>query len=319
MAKKKDLSSRSCVAGSAHVSYTVLSSSSQASKSKVRKMIANESEELEVRSSEEVCREQEDDQQQGRETGHLDDARAQIVLDHVVVASRHQIEVDDIHGLAVVLERRDAIVTALELDAVAAGEVALEDVVRLAVAWEVIIYRADRVHLEDDVPGVTRRLQHVVTVEAQDLDVVFMAQMKSLDQVDLVIEDVKAADMREADERVPLHHSEVALLDVDRVHVRQAAEGVGLQSGQVHVAELELADVLEAVEGVLLDRADAGREDEIVDVGEAGERVAADRQQRIIAQQDHVHVRCAGKRVALDIADLIVCQQQHRDVLQGGE
>lgn len=274
---------------------------------------------LEVRSSEEVGGEQEDDEQQRREAGHPDDARAQVVLDHVVVAPRHEVEVDDVHGLAVVLERRDAVVTALELDAVAAGEVALEDVVRLAVAREVIIDRADRVHLEDDVPGVTRRLQHVIAVEAQDLDVVLVAQMQPLDQVDLVVEHVEAADVREADERVPLHHPEVALLDVDRVHVREAAEGVGLQPGQVHVAELELADVLEAVEGVLLDRADAGREDEIVDVGQAGKRVAADRQQRIVAQQDHVHVRRAGERVALDVPDLVVRQQQDRDVLQRGE
>lgn len=284
-------------------------------------MIVEESEKgsLEVRSSEEVRGEQEDDQQQRREAGDPDDARAQIVLDHVVVASRHEVEVDDVHGLAVVLERRDAVVMTLELDAVAAGEVALEDVVRLAVAREVIIDRADRVHLEDDVAGVTRRLQDVIAVETQDLDGVLVAQMKALDQIDLVVEDVEAANVREADERVPLHHAEVALLDVDRVDVRQAAEGVGLQPGQIHVAELELADVLEAVEGVLLDRADAGREDEIVDVGQAGERVAADRQQRIVAQQDHVHVRRAGERVALDVADLVVRQQQHRDVLQRGE
>jgi len=253
-------------------------------------MIVEESEELQVRSSEEIRREQEDDQQQRRETGHLDDARAQVILDHVIVASRDKIEVDDVHGFAVVFERRDAIVTTLKLDAVAAGEVALEDVVRLAVTREVIIDRADRVHLEDDVLGVARRLQHVITVETQEVDVVFVVQVQTLDQVDLIVEKVEMVDVREAGERVPLHHAEVALLDVDPVYVRQAAEGVGLQPGQIHITKLELTDVLEAIEGVLLDRADAGREDKIVNVGKAGERVAADRQQWIVAEQDHVHV-----------------------------
>lgn len=74
------------------------------------------------------------------------------------MASRDQIEVDNVHRLVVVLERRDAVVSPLELDAVAARKVTLEDVVRLAVAREVVVDRADRVHLEDNVAGMTRRL-----------------------------------------------------------------------------------------------------------------------------------------------------------------
>lgn len=93
------------------------------------------------------------------------------------MASSDELKVDDVHGLAVILERRDAIVAALKLNAVAAGEVAFQDVVRLAVAREVIVDRADRGHLEDDIPCVTRRFQHMITVEAQRLDVIFIAQM----------------------------------------------------------------------------------------------------------------------------------------------
>ena len=146
-----------------------------------------------------------------------------------------------------------------------------------------------------------------------------MAQVQTLDQIDFVVEHIETADVKETGKRVPLHHAEIALLDIDRVHVRQTAESIGLQPEQVHVTELELTDMLEAIKGVLLDRADTRREDEVVDIGEAGERVAANRQQWIVAQQDHVDVRCAGERVALDVADLIVRKQQHRDVLQRGE
>lgn len=235
------------------------------------------------------------------------------------MASCDELKVDDVHGLAVVLERRDAIVAALKLDAVAASEVALQDVVRLAVAREVIVDRADRVHLEDDVPGVTRRLQHVITVEAQHLDVVFRAQMQALNQIHLVVEYVEVVHVCKTDERILLHGAQVALLNINRVYVRQTVKCIGLQPGQIHVTELQLTDILEAVEGVLLDYADAGREDEIVDVGEAGKRVAADGVQRIVAQQDQIHVGRAGERVALDEADLIVGQQQDGDILQGGE
>lgn len=125
--------------------------------------------------------------------------------------------------------------------------------------------------------------------------------------------------MHEAGECISLHDTKVAFLNVERAYVRQAAEGVRLQPGQIHVAELELADVLKAVERARLNRADAGWKDEIVDVCEAGERVAANGQQRIVAQQDHIHVGRAGERVALDVADLVVRQQQHRDVLQRSE
>jgi len=81
------------------------------------------------------------------------------------VASRDEVEVDDVHGLAVVFERRNAIITALKLDAVTSDEIALEDIVCLAIARKMIIDRADRIHLENDVLGMTRCLQHVITVE----------------------------------------------------------------------------------------------------------------------------------------------------------
>lgn len=230
-------------------------------------------------------------------------------MNHIVVASSDELKVDDVHGLAIVLERRDAIIPALKLDAVAVGEVALQDVVRLAVAREVIVDRADRGHLENDVPGMTRRLQHVITVKAQHLDVIFIAQMQALDQIHLVVEYVEVVHVCQTGERILLYNAQVALLNINRMHVRQTVKSIGLQSGQIHVAELEQTDMLEAIEGVLLDHADARREDEIVDVGEAGKRVAADGVQRIVAQQDQIHIGGAGKRVALDEADLIVGKQ----------
>lgn len=235
------------------------------------------------------------------------------------MASGDKLEIDDVHGLAVVLERRDAVVPALKLDAVAAREITLQDVVSLAVAREVIINRADRVHLEDDVPGVTRRLQHMIAVELQHFDEVLVSQMQSLDQIHLVVEYDQSVHVGKTGEYILLHNTEIALLDVEFVHMRETAEGVGLQPRQVHVRKAEEADVLEAVEGIVLDRANAGREDEITDVGETGKGVTLYSQERIVKQQNHMDVGRAGERVALDVADLVVRQQQHRDVLQRGE
>lgn len=235
------------------------------------------------------------------------------------MASGDKVKVDHVHGLAVVLERRDAVVAALKLDAVAAHEVALEDVVGLAVAREVIVDRAQRVHLEENVAGVSRRLEHVIAVEAQQLDVIVAPQVQPLDQVHLVVQYVEPVHVDEAGERVLLHDPEIALLDIERVHVREAAERVSPETGQVHVGELEQTDVPQTVERVLLDRANAGWKDEPDDIGETGEGVALDGQQRIVDQQDHLDVGRAGERVALDVADLVVRQQQHRDVLQSGE
>lgn len=84
-------------------------------------------------------------------------------------------------------------------------------------------------------------------------------------------------------ERILLHDAQVALLNINRVHVRQTVKSIGLQPRQIHVAEFELTDRMETFEGVLFDYADAGREDEIVDISEAGKRVAADSVQWVVA------------------------------------
>jgi len=145
------------------------------------------------------------------------------------MASGDKLEINNVHGLAVIFEWRDAIIPALKLDAVTTRKVTLQDIVSLTVAREVIINRADRAHLEDDVLGVSWRLQHVITVELQHLDEIIISQMQSLNEIHLVVEYIQSIYMGKAGEYVLLHNTKIALFNDEFVHMRQSTKGISLQ------------------------------------------------------------------------------------------
>ena len=124
-----------------------------------------------VDSLEEIHGEQKNEEQSSWQSDDPNHTGAQVVLHDVVVAPGDQPEVHEIHWLPVVLDRRDAVVPLLELAYSAVDEVALQHVMCLAVAREVVVDGADGVHLEADVLHVAWRLQHVVPVESQRVNV----------------------------------------------------------------------------------------------------------------------------------------------------
>lgn len=156
--------------------------------------------------------------QEAKSTRAETDGRAVAVLGHLVVAAGNGLRVDGTHGLAVELGRRDAVVAPAELLGRAVDEVAVEDQVDLAVAGKVIGLGADDVHVETGV-AVARRLEHVVLVEAEDVDGVVGVEMELLDRVDLVADDVEAVDVLEPEEGVLVDDPEVARLDHQAAHV----------------------------------------------------------------------------------------------------
>lgn len=167
-----------------------------------------------MNSLEEIHGEQKNEEQSGWQSNDPNDTGAQVVLHDVVVAPGDQSEVHEIHWLPVVLDRRDAVVSLLELAHSAVDEVALQHVVSLAVAREVVVDGADGAHLEVDVLHVPWRLQHVVPVESQRVNIALVLQKQFLDQVDLVVHDVQPIDVGEPGERILLDDAQVAVLDV---------------------------------------------------------------------------------------------------------
>lgn len=103
-------------------------------------------------------RDEEKNEKRGRQGENADVAGAEVVLYHVVVTPGDQIEVDQIHRLAVVFDGRDAIIPGLKLGNGTVYQVALEHGVGLAIAGEMVVHGADRAHLQAYVLRVTRRL-----------------------------------------------------------------------------------------------------------------------------------------------------------------
>lgn len=144
----------------------------------------------------------------------------------------------------------------------------------MTVAREVVAHHGDEA-LDGVQPerAAARAVQHVVAVEPEVLDPVFSGHGQALHRVDLVVQQVQAADVQQPDERVRLDHAQVRVLDGQHVHVAQAAERVWLQRRQVHERQFQQAHRVQPVERVRLQVTNTGRHDQVFHVGQPGKRV----------------------------------------------
>jgi len=184
---------------------------------------------------------------------------------------------DDGHGLPVELQRRYAIVLAGERLLGGVGRVAERTAVQkpeqVTVAREVVADHGEPVGRHHLKRAAARAVQHVVPVEPEVPDPVVPDHGQALHRVDLVVQQVQAADVRETGERVRPDHAQVRVLHGQHVHVTQPAERVRLQRRQIHERQLQQAHRVQPVERVRLQLPDARRQYQVFHVGQTGKRV----------------------------------------------
>ncbi|KAJ8867336.1 hypothetical protein PR048_031137 [Dryococelus australis] len=219
---------------------------------------------------------------------------------HVLLTSTHGVQVECAHRLAVDLERRDAEVARAEVARRAVGERPLQEVVHPAVARKVVADDAQSLHSLDNHRPWSWSLQQVVPVQPHDPHPVRRPDREPLYRVDLVVEEVEAADLGEPIEGGGPHHAEVRLLYGEHVNVGEAPECVRLQGREVHEGELQQTYRVELAEG-------------------PGEGGRLDLDERVVVEQQQADVGRAGEGVTLDALYLVVGQEDGGDVLEAGE
>lgn len=137
---------------------------------------------------------------------------------------------DDAHGLSVQLQRRYAIVLAGErVGRHVAERAAVHEQEQVAVAREMVADHGEALSGRQRERTPLRAVQHVVAVEPEVLDATVAGHGQALDRVDFVVQQVKAAHVRQPGERVHPDHAQVRVLDGQDVHVAQPPERVRFQ------------------------------------------------------------------------------------------
>lgn len=182
---------------------------------------------------------------------------------------------DDADGLSVEFQRRYAVVLAGEQlgGGRVAERTAVQEPEQVTVAREMVADHGEAVGRDHRERAAARAVQHVVPVEPKVPDPVFPGHGQALHRVDLVVQHVQAADVRESGERVRPDHAQVRVLHGQHVHVAEPAERVRFQRRQVHERQLQQAHRVQSVERVRLQLPDARRQYQVFHVGQTGKCV----------------------------------------------
>lgn len=158
---------------------------------------------------------------------------------------------DHADRLTVQLDGRYAVVLAGEqVRRHVAKRAAIQEPEQVTVAREMIADHGETVGRDHRERAPSGAVQHVVAVEPALFDAVLTRQPQTLHRVNLVVQQVQAADVHESGERVRPDHAQVRVLDCQHVHVAQPAKRVRFQRRQVHERQFQQAHRVEPVERV---------------------------------------------------------------------